>query len=148
MKEGGSHSCSRSTRMNSSMVRWLVGVSSNSVSLTGEGERSHTGLGGSVDSVNRNQQVIALFKSQHAEVFLLGEHIFGSKITSSSESPGTPSPPRSPPSPYAGNHASVLRPGELRRRREEVREERKERRKIERGGKGRKDKREEGGIGR
>lgn len=32
-KDGGSHSFSRSTRMNSSIVRELVGVSSNSVSL-------------------------------------------------------------------------------------------------------------------
>lgn len=31
--EGGSHSSSRSTFMNSSTVSWLVGVSSNSVSL-------------------------------------------------------------------------------------------------------------------
>ncbi len=38
MKEGGSHSCSRSTLMNSSMVSWLVGVSSNSVNLKGQRE--------------------------------------------------------------------------------------------------------------
>lgn len=37
VKEGGSHSFSRSTLMNSSMVSWLVGVSSNSVNLRGGG---------------------------------------------------------------------------------------------------------------
>lgn len=33
VKQGGSHSWSRSTFMNSSMVSWLVGVSSNSTNL-------------------------------------------------------------------------------------------------------------------
>lgn len=43
MKEGGSHSWSRSTFMNSSMVSWLVGVSSNSFNLNHEKEkRQHT----------------------------------------------------------------------------------------------------------
>lgn len=36
VKQGGSHSWSRSTFMNSSMVSWLVGVSPNSTSLTKE----------------------------------------------------------------------------------------------------------------
>ena len=42
--DGGSHSSSRSIFMNSSTVSWLVGVSSNSVSLEQRWERDLTPL--------------------------------------------------------------------------------------------------------